>query len=359
MFDGFYKNRKVLITGHTGFKGSWLSIWLNYLGAEVAGIALDPISERDLFTLSGLKNRITDYRADIRNLEKIKEILLRENPEIVFHLAAQALVLPSYENPVTTFETNIMGTVNILEACRNTESVKHIVIVATDKVYENKERITGYNENDPLGGHDPYSASKAGAEIVAQSYQRSFFNSGIVQDSCKSVSTTRAGNVIGGGDWSLNRIVPDCIRYLENNKPIILRNPDAIRPWQHVLEPLSGYMLLAFRMTENPQKFNGAWNFGPEETDIIKVKDIVEEIIKFWGTGTWKEDSNLNRPHEAGILRLDINKSKNILGWKPVLNIDKAVEMTVSWYKKCSSLNAFQLCVEQIKEYSDRWNSKN
>jgi len=348
--QSFYNNKKVLITGHTGFKGSWLSIWLKQLGANVVGIALNPKTEKDLFLLAGLKEKITDYREDIRNLNKISQIVQKEKPDIVFHLAAQALVLPSYKNPVITFGTNIMGTVNILEACRNTESVRQIVIVTTDKVYENKEQIQGYKEIDCLGGHDPYSASKAAAEIVTQSYNHSFI---------QSVATARAGNVIGGGDWSHNRIVPDCIRSLEKNETIIVRNPDAIRPWQHVLEPLYSYLLLAYRMAEDSHKYSGAWNFGPEETEFVSVKDIVGAIIKFWGRGSWKAGAEINQPHEAGILRLDINKSKDILGWKPVLNIDEAVEMTVDWYKKYSDYDGYQLCIEQIKEYSDKWNSKN
>jgi CDP-glucose 4,6-dehydratase len=353
MFDDFYKNKKVLITGHTGFKGSWLSIWLNHLGAEVIGIALDPKTERDLFMLAGLDGKITDYREDIRNLDGILKIFNKEKPEIVFHLAAQALVLPSYDNPVATFETNILGTVNILEACRNLESVKEAVVVTTDKVYENKEQLSGYRENDSLGGYDPYSASKAGAEIVTQSYMRSFFCSDLLSERLKSVASARAGNVIGGGDWSINRIIPDCIRSLEQNKPVIVRNPDAIRPWQHVLEPLFGYLLLGYRMSENSHKYSGAWNFGPEETDMINVKSLVEAIIKFWGNGNWESDNKFNKPHEAGILRLDINKSKSSLGWSPVLNFDKAVQMTIDWYKNYSRRGACQICLDQIKEYSN------
>lgn len=346
----FYKNKKVLVTGHTGFKGSWLTIWLKQLGAEVIGIALDPKTDRDLFFLAGLSDKIKDYRQDIRNLNKIQEILTNEKPEVVFHLAAQALVLPGYENPVSTFETNIMGTVNILEACRNSESVKQVVIVTTDKVYENKEQLAGYKESDNLGGHDPYSASKAAAEIVTQSYNHSFI---------QSVATARAGNVIGGGDWSSNRIVPDCIRALENNETIIVRNPEAIRPWQHVLEPLSGYLMLPVKMAMDHEKYSGAWNFGPEETDIITVQALVEEILRYWGRGSRRENPDINKPHEAVILRLDINKSKNILGWKPLINTRKAVEMTVDWYKMYSDHNAFQLCVSQINEFSNKWNSKN
>jgi CDP-glucose 4,6-dehydratase len=358
MFNDFYKNKKVLITGHTGFKGAWLSIWLNEMGAKVTGIALDPNSEKDLFLLSNLKNKIIDYREDIRNLEKIKKIFLQEKPEIIFHLAAQALVLPSYENPISTFETNTMGTANILEACRNTDSVKQIVIVTTDKVYQNKEQMSGYKESDCLGGHDPYSASKAAAEVITQSYSQSFFQSTSFSESGKSVATARAGNVIGGGDWSLNRIVPDCIRSIEENKPIIVRNPYAIRPWQHVLEPLRGYLLIAFRMAEDPQKYSGPWNFGPEEKGIVSVKDLVEAIISYWGKGTWEESGNNKKHHEAGILKLDINKSKKTLGWESIINFDEAIEMTIDWYKNSLKCDAYKLCIKQIEEYSAKWRLK-
>jgi len=370
----FYQNKKVLITGHTGFKGSWLTIWLKQLGAEVIGIALDPKTDRDLFVLTGLSDKIKDYRQDIRDHNKIQEIIIKEKPEVVFHLAAQALVLPGYEDPVSTFETNIMGTVNILEACRRTPSVKQIVIVTTDKVYENKETLAGYRETDPLGGYDPYSASKAAAEIVTQSYRLSFtqsinhpINQSINQSSnqssnqsiTQSISTARAGNVIGGGDWSEYRLVPDCIRALEADQPVVIRNPFALRPWQHVLEPLSGYLLLPVKMAKDREKYSGAWNFGPEESDIIEVQALVKEILKYWGKGSWKANPDNNTPHEAGILKLDINKSKNVLGWKPLLNTGKAVEMTVDWYKNYSDHNAYQLCISQINEYSDKWNSKN
>jgi CDP-glucose 4,6-dehydratase len=348
-FQNFYKNKKVLVTGHTGFKGSWLTIWLMQLGAEVVGIALEPKTYRDLFLLAGLSSKIKDYRQDIRNLNKIQDIIINEKPDVVFHLAAQALVLPGYENPVSTFETNILGTVNILEACRYTPSVKQIIIVTTDKVYENKETITGYKETDPLGGYDPYSASKAAAEIIAQSYRLSF---------SQSIATVRAGNVIGGGDWSPDRIVPDCIRFLENNQTIIVRNPQAIRPWQHVLEPLSGYMLLAMKAAGNPEKYSGSWNFGPEETELMKVEMLVEKILKYWGRGSWKVKPDINKPHEASILSLDITKSKNLLGWKPLLNTAKAIEMTVDWYKKYPRYNAYQLCISQINEYLSKWNSE-
>lgn len=356
----FYKNKKVLVTGHTGFKGSWLTIWLKQLGAEVIGIALDPKTERDLFLLADLSDKIKDYRQDIRNIDKIREILLQEKPEIVFHLAAQTLVLPGYENPVSTFETNVMGTVNILEACRHTPSVKQIVIVTTDKVYENKETLTSYRETDPLGGYDPYSASKAAAEIVTQSYRLSFAqspNQSINHPINQSIATARAGNVIGGGDWSQYRLVPDCIRSLEANKPVIIRNPDAVRPWQHVLEPLGGYLLLSFRMSEDPKKYSGSWNFGSAAGDNASVRDVADMLISLWGNGEWKPERKAGSLHEAGLLRLNISKSKEILGWNPLLNLREAVKWTAEWYKAYKKLDSYELCLNQIERYTVKWNS--
>lgn len=362
----FYRNKKVLITGHTGFKGSWLTIWLNELGASVTGVSLDPVTERDLFNLAGLNRKVTDYRQDIRDLVQIKKIFDNEQPEIVFHLAAQALVIPGYSDPIATFSTNIMGTSNIIEACRNTPAVRQIVIITTDKVYENREVLTGYREGDPLGGYDPYSASKAAAEIIIQSYRQSFFqsinqpiNQSIIHSTTQSIASARAGNVIGGGDWSGYRLVPDCIRSLEADDQILVRNPESVRPWQHVLEPLSGYLLLGMKLAEDPIKYSGAWNFGPEETDVVTVKDVVERIIKYWGKGEWQAVNTREKPHEAGILRLDITKSKNDLGWKPVLNTEQAIELTADWYKNYASNDPYKLCSEQIIEYSELWNSKN
>lgn len=352
----FYRGKNVLITGHTGFKGSWLAVWLKELGANVIGIALDPVSEKDLFNLASLSGEITDYRQDIRDLAIITQIIQKEQPEIVFHLAAQPLVLSSYHDPVLTFETNVLGTVNILEACRKTKSVRQIVIVTTDKVYENKEQLAGYEEVEPLGGHDPYSASKAASEIITQSYSKSFFQSTshLINS---SVSTARAGNVIGGGDWSQNRIIPDCIRSLEKNKTIVLRNPGAVRPWQHVLEPLNGYLLLAIKMAEDPEAYSGAWNFGPQESEIVSVRELVGNVLDCWGEGKWEAAENIEKPHETEMLKLNISKSRNYLGWKPVLNLNETVELTIDWYKKYSTTDVYQLCLENIKEFSIKWNS--
>jgi len=355
-FKDFYRNKKVLVTGHTGFKGSWLTIWLKQLSAEVIGLSLDPKTDIDLFLLAGLSDKIKDYRQDIRELEKVERILGKEQPEIVFHLAAQALVLPGYKNPVSTFETNIMGTVNILEACRQTPSVKQIVIVTTDKVYENKESLTGYKETDPLGGHDPYSASKAATEIVTQSYRLSFTqspNHPITQ----SISTARAGNVIGGGDWSDYRLVPDCIRSLEAGKEILIRNPESVRPWQHVLEPLAGYLLLAIKMSEDPLVFSGPLNFGPAEEDFARVSEVAGLLISLWGSGRWVKATDTGKPHETGLLRLNSNKARELLGWRPVLDFREAIRWTTDWYKAYKETDVYSLCAQQIERFTERWNT--
>jgi CDP-glucose 4,6-dehydratase len=345
----FYKNKKVLITGHTGFKGSWLAIWLNHLGVDVVGISLDPKTERDLFVLSDLKNKIKDYREDIRNLDKLKEIFQKEQPEIVFHLAAQALVLDSYENPVSTYETNIMGTVNILEAIRQTNSVRAAVMVTSDKCYENKEWEWGYRENDPMGGFDPYSSSKGAAELVINAYRNSFFNT---PDSC-GIASARAGNVIGGGDWATNRIIPDSIRAFEKDEKVFLRNPEATRPWQHVLEPLGGYLLLAERVYEEPQKYSQAWNFGPGPDNQKSVKYLTESLIRDLGKGEFDFDKK-NNPHEANLLALDISKALNKLKWKPILNFEQTIEFTANWYLNYRNADVSKLCIKQIEEYINK-----
>lgn len=273
IFDNFYKGKKVLITGHTGFKGSWLSIWLHELGAEVVGVALDPSSDKDNFVLSDIGSKIkADIRTDIRFAQKIKEIFIRYQPEIVFHLAAQPLVRLSYEQPVETYEANVMGTIHVMEAIRVTRSVKVAVMITTDKCYENKEQLQGYKESDPFGGYDPYSSSKGACEIAIQSWRKSFFNpKDYGKKHIVSLASVRAGNVIGGGDWAKDRIIPDCIRALEAGEVIDIRSPRAVRPWEHVLEPLSGYMMLAQKMWDNPTKYCEGWNFGPEDDSVSTV----------------------------------------------------------------------------------------
>ena len=351
--NNFYKNKKVLVTGHTGFKGSWLSIWLLNLGANVIGYALDPYTSKDNFVVTDLSHKMIDIRGDIRDFEKFNSIVNEYNPEIIFHLAAQPIVRLSYDIPKETIETNVMGTTNVLETFRRSKTAKILIIITSDKSYENKEWIWGYRENDPVGGYDPYSASKGAAELIASAYIRSFFNPEEFKKHGKVVATVRAGNVIGGGDWAKDRIMTDCITALEEDRPIQVRNPQSIRPWQHVLEPLNGYLLLGSKMAEDPVKYSGAWNFGPDPESIIMVKEVVEKVIKYYGKGTWKDVSNPNEVHEAKLLNLDTSKARFILGWKPKLNVDEAIKMTAEWYKKYKIDNAYRICEEQIKVFTD------
>lgn len=353
IFDNFYNGKRVLITGHTGFKGSWLSIWLHELGAEVVGVGLEPFSGRDNFVLSGIGDKIkADIRADIRDGQKMKEIFREYQPEIVFHLAAQPLVRLSYEIPVETYETNVMGTINVMEAIRVTESMKVGVMITTDKCYENKEQIWGYRENEPMGGYDPYSSSKGAAEIAISSWRRSFFNPADYGTKHHvSLASVRAGNVIGGGDWALDRIIPDCIKALEVGKPIEIRSPKAVRPWQHVLEPLSGYMLLAQKMWNEPTRYCEGWNFGPRAESITPVWEVAEKVIEDYGSGELKDMSDPKALHEAKLLMLDISKANFQLGWEPRMNISQCVELTVDWYKRYKHDNVFEMCKEQITKY--------
>ncbi len=353
LFNAFYRGKRVLVTGHTGFKGSWLSIWLHELGAEVVGVAQAPFTERDNYVLSGIGKKIkADLRADIRDGERLKEIFRKYQPEIVFHLAAQPLVRLSYDIPVETYETNVMGTIHVLEAIRATESVKVGVMITTDKCYENKEQIWGYRENEPMGGYDPYSSSKGAAEIAINSWRRSFFNpKDYGTKHHVSISSVRAGNVIGGGDWALDRIIPDCIKALEANILIEIRSPRAIRPWQHVLEPLSGYMLLAQKMWDEPTNYSEGWNFGPRTESITPVWDVAMEVVKEYGSGELKDLSDPNALHEAKLLMLDISKAKFQLGWEPRMNIHQCIALTVDWYKRYRDMNVYKLCVEQIEKY--------
>lgn len=353
LFNAFYRGKRVLVTGHTGFKGSWLSIWLHELGAEVAGVAQAPFTERDNYVLSGIGKKIkADLRADIRDGERLKEIFRKYQPEIVFHLAAQPLVRLSYDIPVETYETNVMGTIHVLEAIRATESVRVGVMITTDKCYENKEQIWGYRENEPMGGYDPYSSSKGAAEIAINSWRRSFFNpKDYGTKHHVSISSVRAGNVIGGGDWALDRIIPDCIKALEANLPIEIRSPKAIRPWQHVLEPLSGYMLLAQKMWDEPTNYSEGWNFGPRTESITPVWDVAMEVVKEYGSGELKDLSDPNALHEAKLLMLDISKAKFQLDWEPRMNIHQCIALTIDWYKRYQDMDVYELCVEQIRKY--------
>ena len=348
IFKNFYRGKRVLVTGHTGFKGSWLSIWLHELGAEVIGVAKDPMTDKDNYVLSGIGGKIkADLRADIRDSQRMKDIFQEYQPEIVFHLAAQPLVRLSYEIPVETYETNVIGTINILEAIRITDSVKVGVMITTDKCYENKEQLWGYRENEPMGGYDPYSSSKGAAEIAIASWRRSFFNPEQYEKHGKSIASVRAGNVIGGGDWALDRIIPDCIKAIEVNKPIEIRSPKAIRPWQHVLEPLSGYMLLASKMWSKPTQYCESWNFGPRMESITSVWEVATKVIENYGRGKLKNLSDSNALHEAKLLMLDINKAKFQLGWEPRMDIDQCIELTVDWYKSA---------MENKNLITDDWN---
>lgn len=352
IFNNFFRGKRVLVTGHTGFKGSWLSIWLHELGAEVIGVAQAPFTERDNYVLSGIGQKIkADIRADIRDGERIKEIFRQYQPEIVFHLAAQPLVRLSYDIPVETYQTNVMGTIHILEAIRVAESVKLGVMITTDKCYENKEQIWGYRENEPMGGYDPYSSSKGVAEIAIASWRRSFFNPKDYEKHGKSIASVRAGNVIGGGDWALDRIIPDCIKALEAGKPIEIRSPKAIRPWQHVLEPLSGYMLLAQKMWNDPVKYCEGWNFGSRAESITNVWDVASMVIENYGSGELQDLSDPDALHEAKLLMLDISKAKFQLGWEPRMSLGKCVQLVVDWYKRYKEEDAYTLCVEHIEKY--------
>lgn len=342
-----YKNKTVLVTGHTGFKGSWLCIWLLELGANIIGVSKDPYTQNDNFVMSKLSDKITDLRCDITDLDKLKKIFDKYKPEVVFHLAAQPLVRLSYKEPVMTYNSNIMGTINVLECIRTSNSVSAGIIVTSDKCYENVNQIWPYRENDRLGGYDPYSSSKACAELAVSSYINSFFNPNESSHG-KFIASVRAGNVIGGGDWSEDRIIPDIIRSIQNKIPVEIRNPKSTRPWQHVLEPLRGYLLLGEKLILNKKEFIGAWNFGPDSNEFFSVENIVEKIIKIWGNGSYNISKNTG-PHEASLLSIDCTKAKKYLGWQSVLDIDQALNMTVEWYKNYENTNVYDICVNQIK----------
>jgi CDP-glucose 4,6-dehydratase len=345
-----FGNRKVLVTGHTGFKGSWLTLWLHKLGADITGIALKPKNPEDAFYAMHIDKICNDIRKDINNYKDILKVFQQTQPEVVFHLAAQPLVLESYHDPLYTFNTNIIGTANILEACRYTKSVRALLIITSDKCYENTEWNYDYRESDRLGGNDPYSASKASAEIIVNAYRKSFFYS---MESL-SIASARAGNVIGGGDWAENRIVPDCIRSLLANRPIKIRNPESVRPWQHVLEPLGGYIVLAEKMLEDPHKYSEAWNFGPGYNGNRTVKDLTCEVIKNWGKGEWELMEENHKNYEHGLLSLDISKARQILGWNPFLSFEESIKMTVDWYKAQSEKkNMQEFSLKQIELYRE------
>ncbi|OQW86958.1 MAG: CDP-glucose 4,6-dehydratase [Rhodoferax ferrireducens] len=345
----FWRGKRVLLTGHTGFKGSWLSLWLQSLGVQVHGLALAPPTTPNLFTVAQVASGMASHTiGDIRDLVTVQQAMQSAQPDIVIHMAAQPLVRLSYAEPVETYATNVMGTVHVLESARHTPSVKSIVVVTTDKCYENKEWAWGYRENEPMGGHDPYSNSKGCAELVTSAYRNSFLQSGGV-----AVASARAGNVIGGGDWAADRLVPDILRAFEANQPVVIRNPHATRPWQHVLEPLSGYLTLAEHLYLDGQAFAEGWNFGPQDDDAKPVQWIVECMVTHWGNdASWQQDGSTH-PHEAGYLKLDISKAKARLGWQPRWPLTTALEKIAAWHHAYLHLaNMREFTIEQIQNYA-------
>ncbi|MCK4304157.1 MAG: CDP-glucose 4,6-dehydratase [Candidatus Eisenbacteria sp.] len=343
-----YAGRRVLVTGHTGFKGSWLCSLLCHLDSEVLGYALPPLREEDHFNVIGLEQKITHREADILNFEQLRKTAEDFQPEFVFHLAAQALVRPSYEEPKLTFDTNVAGSVNVLECIRTSESVKALVYITSDKCYRNREWIWGYRETDELGGTDPYGASKAAAEMVFRGYLESFFR----KRSGVGAASVRAGNVIGGGDWAEDRILPDAIRALIANAPIPVRNPDAIRPWQHVLEPVTAYLYLGLKLRDHPEAFSGAWNFGPGEDCFVSVGSLVTEVIERWGSGVMEHAPESQAPPEASILSLNCDKASRCLGWRSRWDFHQAVARTVDWYKAVANGKAAaDVTRGQLQEY--------
>jgi CDP-glucose 4,6-dehydratase len=349
MTPSFWAGRRVLLTGHTGFKGAWLSLWLAELGAEVTGLALPPDQTPSLFEEAHVGERITSTIGDIRDRAVVEDAFRRARPEIVLHLAAQALVRRSYREPVETYATNVMGTAHVLEAARRSPGLQAVVVVTTDKCYENREWIWPYRESEPLGGHDPYSSSKACAELVVSAYRRSFLaEQGI------GVASARAGNVIGGGDWSEDRLLPDLIRAFEEGRPAIVRRPDAVRPWQHVLEPLHGYLLLAERLAGG-EKVAEAWNFGPTELGAASVRHVADALVREWGgTAVWRHVPDPG-PHEATLLRLDISKARAELGWTPALDLGESLRWTIDWHKRhLAGESAAAASAGQLADYMTR-----
>ncbi|HRP90143.1 MAG TPA: CDP-glucose 4,6-dehydratase [Edaphocola sp.] len=349
--EALFKGKKVLLTGHTGFKGAWLLQILNRLGAVVKGYSLAPEHDNDLFNqIKGENLCYSSVIADINDAQRLQGEIIRFEPDFIFHLAAQALVRKSYEIPVQTFSTNVMGTINVLEALRKLEKPCVAIMITTDKVYENPENGIPFKEEDKLGGYDPYSASKAACEIAISSYQRSFFNTSNYTQHQKKIITLRAGNVIGGGDFSDDRIIPDIVRAIYKEEPVILRNPNAIRPWQHVLEPLMVYVQAAATLAQSDETFLPAYNIGPEASDVLSVKEVTETFIQTFGKGSFEVISNSNAPHEAHLLMLDNSKIKQDLGFKPKLNAHTAIQWTAEWYAN-QGLSATEKCNLQIEKY--------
>jgi CDP-glucose 4,6-dehydratase len=348
----FFKGKKVLITGHTGFKGAWLSLLLNKLGAQVIGYALNPPSSPNLYDLVHGEKFIESYIADIRDFERLKDFIKETQPQIIIHLAAQSLVKASYKDPRFTYETNVMGTVNLLEVARNTESIKVILNVTTDKCYENKEWVWGYREDDVLGGHDPYSNSKACSELITASYRNAFFNTGEKETNEIVVATARSGNIIGGGDWSQNRLVPDFVRSMEAQEKVVIRNPGSTRPWQFILDSLFGYLTLVEELYTEGQDYAESWNFGPGDAHNKSVRWIVSELCRNWGGNASYKIEETKNEHEAKFLKLDSSKAKSRLGWSNVYSLEEGILQTVEWYKAyLNGKMARELCEFQIDEF--------
>jgi CDP-glucose 4,6-dehydratase len=348
----FWRDKRVFLTGHTGFKGSWLSLWLQSLGGDVTGYALDPITHPNLFEIAEVNKYMRSIIGDIRNLHALKKAMKEANPDIVIHMAAQPLVRYSYSHPVETYATNVMGTVHVLEAARENKNIKAILNVTSDKCYDNKEVNRGYKEDEPMGGFDPYSNSKGCAELVTSAYRNSFFSIEKYKEHGVALGTGRAGNVIGGGDWADDRLVPDLFRAFINKKPVVIRNPNAIRPWQHVLEPLRGYLTLAEKLYNEGPRFAESFNFGPHESDAKPVEYIANYLVNLWQDGaTWSHDKS-EQPHEAHYLKLDIHKAKDHLGWEPHLSLDEALRYTFDWYRAYEKKeDMHEVTMKQIKDY--------
>lgn len=348
----FWSGKKVLVTGHTGFKGSWLSLWLQRLGADVLGYSLLPTTQPSLFYQAQVDEQMTTVVGDIRDISCLKKTVADFRPEIIFHLAAQPLVRNSYLDPVETYTTNVLGTVNILETVRESENLKVFINVTTDKCYENKEWSRGYKESDTLGGIDPYSASKACSEIITSSYRNSYFSQSSLGDITPSIATVRAGNVIGGGDWAKDRLIPDLLRAIESNHPITLRYPHAIRPWQHVLEPLYAYLLLAEKMWNEPMEFGGSWNVGPHEKNVITVGEMIRIFQSMWNDDFKVNYTDQAEPHEANTLKLDCSKIRNALGWHPILSVEESIKWIVAWAQSYfGKENLKEVTLQQIQTF--------
>lgn len=352
MTPDFWCGKRVLVTGHTGFKGSWLCLWLQRCGASVCGYSLNPPTQPNLFDAAQVANGMISVTGDVRNLEQIKEVISRHKPDIVIHMAAQSLVRYSYSHPIETYSTNVMGTVNILEAVRQAVCARVVIIITSDKCYENKEWIWGYRENEPMGGYDPYSSSKGCAELITSAYRRSYFEQKVATDNGTAISSVRAGNVIGGGDWGKDRLVPDIMAAFMRGEAVVIRNPDAIRPWQHVMDPLNGYLCLAERLWTD-SKYAEAWNFGPQGQEVKPVHWIVERLAKLWGSGAeWRMESDRPSPHESTVLKLDSSKARTLLGWRSRLDIFSALEWVVEWYKNYHEDHSMRELTEaQIDRY--------